>query len=252
MRALARQHGDRKLPGRDGLGLSYPCDTSMRAVVIVFPGSNCDRDLVVALRMAGAEVTTVWHKDSDLPQGVDVVGLPGGFSFGDYLRCGAIAANAPICRAVAAHAQRGGFVLGICNGFQILTEIGLLPGALRRNARQKFICRAEALDVATTGSVFTQHYVRSNEITLPIAHGDGNFFADSETLNALVAGDRVAFRYKTNPNGSQRGIAAILSENRRVLGMMPHPERAVDPGHGGIDGLPLFSGVVASLSAGPA
>ena len=221
----------------------------MHAAVIVFPGSNCDRDLAVALRAAGARVSMVWHKDTALPEGVDLVALPGGFSFGDYLRCGAIAANAPICRAVAAHAERGGYVLGICNGFQVLTETGLLPGALMRNAGLKFICRPERLRVATTQSDFTAAYSAGQEIVVPVAHHDGNYTADAATLERLAAEERIAFTYLDNPNGSARDIAGILSENRRVLGMMPHPERAVDPAHGGSDGRPLFESLVGALAA---
>ena len=221
----------------------------MHAAVIVFPGSNCDRDLAVALAAAGARVSMLWHKDTALPQGVDLVALPGGFSFGDYLRCGAIAANAPICRAVAAHAERGGYVLGICNGFQVLTETGLLPGALMRNAGLKFICRPERLRVATTQSDFTAAYSAGQEIVVPVAHHDGNYTADAATLERLAAEDRIAFTYLDTPNGSARDIAGILSENRRVLGMMPHPERAVDPAHGGSDGRPLFESLVGALAA---
>ena len=221
----------------------------MHAAVIVFPGSNCDRDLAVALRAAGARVSMVWHKDTALPEGVDLVALPGGFSFGDYLRCGAIAANAPVCRAVAAHAERGGYVLGICNGFQVLTETGLLPGALMRNAGLKFICRPERLRVATTQSDFTAAYSAGQEIVVPVAHHDGNYTADAATLERLAAEDRIAFTYLDTPNGSARDIAGILSENRRVLGMMPHPERAVDPAHGGSDGRPLFESLVGALAA---
>ena len=221
----------------------------MHAAVIVFPGSNCDRDLAVALAAAGARVSMLWHKDTALPEGVDLVALPGGFSFGDYLRCGAIAANAPICRAVAAHAERGGYVLGICNGFQVLTETGLLPGALMRNAGLKFICRPERLRVATTQSDFTAAYSAGQEIVVPVAHHDGNYTADAATLERLAAEDRIAFTYLDTPNGSARDIAGILSENRRVLGMMPHPERAVDPAHGGSDGRPLFESLVGALAA---
>ena len=221
----------------------------MHAAVIVFPGSNCDRDMAVALRTAGARVSMVWHKDTALPDGVDVVGLPGGFSFGDYLRCGAIAANSPICRSVVAHAGRGGYVLGICNGFQVLTETGLLPGALLRNAGLKYICKTVDLVVETGDSVFTRLYGKGARITLPVAHHDGNYTADAATLDRLEAEDRVAFRYCDNPNGSARGIAGILSENRRVLGMMPHPERMADPIHGNTEGSRLFDALVGALQA---
>lgn len=220
----------------------------MKAAVITFPGSNCDRDLVVALEAAGAEVTRVWHKEAALPQGVDLVGIPGGFSYGDYLRCGAIAANSPVCAAVKAHAERGGYVFGVCNGFQVLTETGLLPGALLRNAGLKYICRTVGLQVVTDQSDFTGGYAVGDELRIPIAHHDGNYFADSETLDRLEGDGRVAFRYVDNPNGSQRDIAGILSENGRVLGMMPHPERAADNGHGGTDGKRLFAHLTGALT----
>lgn len=221
----------------------------MRAAVLVFPGSNCDRDMKVALERAGAEVSMVWHKDHELPAGVDLVAVPGGFSFGDYLRCGAIAARAPIGEALRAHADRGGYVLGVCNGFQVLTETGILPGALMRNAGLKFICRTAHLHVATTDSAFTQGYKPGERIALPVAHHDGNYAASAADLDALRAEDRVAFTYESNLNGSVADIAGILSANRRVLGMMPHPERAVDEQHGGTDGSRLFKGLVDSLVA---
>ncbi len=221
----------------------------MRAAVVTFPGSNCDRDLAVAFERAGFAVDRVWHKDTALPEGVDVVGLPGGFSFGDYLRCGAIAARAPVMAAVGAHAARGGFVLGICNGFQVLVETGLLPGALMRNAGLKFICRSEGLVVGDTDSAFTSSYTPGAAITVPIAHHDGNYTADADTLDRLEGEGRVAFRYARNPNGSARDIAGVLSENRRVLGMMPHPERVVDPVQGGTDGAALFAGLAGVLAA---
>ena len=220
----------------------------MHAAVIVFPGSNCDRDLRVAFERAGARVSMVWHKDTALPERVDLVGLPGGFSYGDYLRCGAIAANSPICRAVMAHAERGGSVLGICNGFQVLTETGLLPGALLRNAGLKYICKPVELSVATTDSAFTRGYKPGATITVPVAHHDGNYFADAATLDRLEAEDRVAFRYADNPNGSARDIAGILSDNRRVLGLMPHPERMAEPAHGGSDGAAMFAGLMQALA----
>lgn len=220
---------------------------TLRAGVIVFPGSNCDRDMAVALRAAGADVTMVWHKDVALPAGLDLVAVPGGFSFGDYLRCGAIAARAPILRAVVDFARAGGHVLGVCNGFQVLIEAGLLPGALMRNARLKFICAPVKLEIATTDSPFTRDYVPGETVTLPVAHHEGNYFADVDTLAALEAEDRVAFRYVRDINGSMNAIAGILSANRRVLGMMPHPERAVDPVHGGTGGKRLFAGIAAAL-----
>jgi phosphoribosylformylglycinamidine synthase len=206
--------------------------------------------MAVALRAAGAEVAMVWHKETGLPDGLDLIGIPGGFSFGDYLRCGAIAARSPIMRAVVGFARRGGLVLGVCNGFQVLIESGLLPGALMRNAGLRFICDAAPLTVATDDSAFTRGYARGEVIRLPIAHHDGNYYADPATLQRLRSEDRVAFRYAANPNGSADAIAGILSENRRVLGLMPHPERAVDPLHGGTDGQRFFAGLVAALADG--
>ncbi len=220
----------------------------MHVAVIVFPGSNCDRDLAVAFREAGAKVSMVWHKDDALPEGVDIVGVPGGFSYGDYLRCGAIAAQSPVCGAVREHAARGGFVIGICNGFQVLTETQLLPGALLRNAGLKYICKTVGLNVATADSVFTSGYGEGAQIAIPIAHHDGNYYADAETVARLEGEGRVAFRYVENPNGSVADIAGILSENRRVLGMMPHPERAADAGHGGTDGAAMFRALADSLA----
>lgn len=219
----------------------------MHAAVIVFPGSNCDRDLAVALEKAGAKVSMVWHKDTDMPSGVDFIGVPGGFSFGDYLRCGAIAANSPICRSVIAHAERGGYVFGVCNGFQILTETGLLPGALLRNAGLKYICKPVGLKVATENSVYTGGYDKGQVITVPIAHHDGNYNVDDDNLARLKGEDRIAFTYTDNPNGSVADIAGILSENRRVLGMMPHPERMAEAAHGNTEGATLFSNVVNQL-----
>ena len=219
----------------------------MHAAVVVFPGSNCDRDLAVAFQAVGAKVTMVWHKDSTLPGDVDIVGIPGGFSFGDYLRCGAIAANSPICRSVADHAERGGYVLGVCNGFQVLTETGLLPGVLLRNAQLKYICQTVGLKVETSQSVFTEGYNAGDVIDIPIAHHDGNYFADEATIAQLQDEDRIAFSYMDNPNGARADIAGILSENRRVLGMMPHPERAADAAHGGTDGQALFRALAGAL-----
>lgn len=223
----------------------------MRAGVVVFPGSNCDRDMLVALRQAaGCEPVALWHKEATLPPGLDLVAVPGGFSFGDYLRAGAIAARAPIMRAVAEFAAKGGPVLGVCNGFQILIEAGLLPGALMRNAGLKFVCRTVTLRVETAVSPFTSGYQAGEAISLPIAHHDGAYVADDDLARRLEAEARVAFRYVDNPNGSVAGIAGVLSENRRVLGMMPHPERAIDPVHGSTDGARLFAGLVAALGAG--
>ncbi|MBF9036278.1 phosphoribosylformylglycinamidine synthase subunit PurQ [Rhodobacterales bacterium HKCCE2091] len=221
----------------------------MKAAVLVFPGSNCDRDLAVAFREAGFSVDMVWHKDTALPEGVDIVGVPGGFSYGDYLRCGAIAAQSPIASALKAHAARGGYTLGICNGFQILTETRLLPGALLQNAGLKYICRTVGLRVETADSAFTRGYDKGQEIAIPIAHHDGNYTADPDTLDRLAGEDRIAFTYTDTPNGAARDIAGILSENRRTLGMMPHPERAADPAHGGTDGQALFRALAESLVA---
>lgn len=221
----------------------------MKAAVITFPGSNCDRDLRVALAAAGAEVAQVWHKDDALPPGTDLVAVPGGFSFGDYLRCGAIAAQSPIARALRAHAQAGGYVLGVCNGFQVLTELGLLPGALMRNSGLTFISRPVGLQVVTTDSAFTRGYQQGQTLSIPIAHHDGNYQIGAEGLQQLQDQDRIAFRYADPVNGSVGDIAGVLSENRRVLGMMPHPERAVDSAHGGTDGTAMFAGLVDSLQA---
>ncbi len=220
----------------------------MKAAVLVFPGSNCDRDMAKAFEAAGFDVSMIWHKDHALPEGVDIVGVPGGFSYGDYLRCGAIAANSPICRELKAHAEAGGYVFGVCNGFQVLAETGLLPGALLRNAGLKYICRTVPLVVGTEDSVFTQGYEKGQEIQIPIAHHDGNYFADPATLDRLEGEDRVAFRYGDAPNGSARDIAGILSENRRVLGMMPHPERAAEEAHGNTDGKPVFDALASALA----
>jgi phosphoribosylformylglycinamidine synthase subunit PurQ / glutaminase len=220
----------------------------MKSAVIVFPGSNCDRDLAVAFKSVGGQKPVmVWHKESSLPEGLDVIGIPGGFSFGDYLRCGAIAARSPICRAVVEFAQKGGHVLGICNGFQVLTETGVLPGALMRNSGLKFVCKDIDIVVKTTDNVFTNTYSKNQEISIPVAHHDGNYVAGDELVKQLHAEDRVAFTYKQNPNGSTADIAGILSENRRVLGMMPHPERLNDPALGGTDGAGLFRSLAESL-----
>ncbi|WP_312530236.1 phosphoribosylformylglycinamidine synthase subunit PurQ [Paracoccus sp. (in: a-proteobacteria)] len=219
----------------------------MKAAVITFPGSNCDRDLTVALTRAGAEVTKVWHKDDSLPAGTDLVAVPGGFSFGDYLRCGAIAAHSPIAKAVRDHASRGGFVLGICNGFQVLTELNLLPGALMRNAGLKFICREVGLRVASTDSAYTSGFALGEEIRLPVAHHDGNYQIDAEGLATLKDQGRIALTYAPAINGSAADIAGVLSENRRVLGMMPHPERACEASHGNTDGARIFAALVGGL-----
>ena len=220
----------------------------MKAAVVTFPGSNCDRDLALGFERAGFDVVRVWHKETVLPVGVDVVGVPGGFSFGDYLRCGAIAAQSPIAAAVKAHAGRGGYVLGVCNGFQVLTEMGLLPGALMRNAGLKFICNMLMLKVATVDSAFTAGYAKGAVIQVPIAHHDGNFTIDADGLKSLQDGDRIAFTYVENPNGSMADIAGVLSQNRRILGMMPHPERVVDKIHGSTDGAALFVSLLGGLA----
>ncbi|MEM1021463.1 MAG: phosphoribosylformylglycinamidine synthase subunit PurQ [Pseudomonadota bacterium] len=212
----------------------------MRCAVIVFPGSNCDRDLAVALEAAtGRAPAMVWHQETDLPA-VDLVALPGGFSYGDYLRSGAMAARSAIMQSVIEHAKRGGFTLGICNGFQLLTECGLLPGALMRNQNLKFICKDVVLQVETNASPLLQGLIPETTMTFPIAHHDGNYFADSATLQQLEDEERVAFRYLDNPNGSSSDIAGILSENKNVLGMMPHPERVIDDDLGGVDGARFF------------
>lgn len=221
----------------------------MKTAVITFPGSNCDRDMAVALEQAsGTAPLRVWHGDSDLPEGLDFIALPGGFSYGDYLRSGAMAAKSPIMRAVIREAGRGVPVLGVCNGFQVLTEASLLPGALMRNAGQNFVCRTVDLKVENSQSLFTGGYDAGQTIVIPIAHHDGNYFADSETLDRLEGEGRVAFRYLDNPNGSQRDIAGILNASGNVLGMMPHPERAIEDAHGGTDGLPLFKAALERLA----
>ena len=218
----------------------------MRAAVIVFPGSNCDRDMVCALNLAGHEVISVWHKETELPKNIDLVAIPGGFSFGDYLRCGAIAAKSPIFKEVLKHIDRGGYALGVCNGFQILTEAGVLPGILQQNVNTKFISKSVDLRVLNTTSIFTHRYIREKPISIPIAHHEGNYFASSEDLKKLKDGDRIAFKYIDNPNGALEDIAGILSENHRVLGMMPHPERHTENVHGCQDGYPFFEGLFQS------
>ncbi len=220
----------------------------MKAGVIVFPGSNCDRDLAVAFeRVSGRKTDMIWHKDSTLPTGLDIVAVPGGFSFGDYLRCGAIAARSPIMRSVVEFANNGGHVLGICNGFQVLIESGLLPGALMRNAGLKFVCKDVELKVATSRTAFTSNYRKGEEITIPVAHHDGNYVADPDLVKRLKDEDRITFTYADNPNGSTADIAGIVSENRRVMGMMPHPERLNDRHLGGTDGTRLFESLGEAL-----
>ena len=225
---------------------------AFRAGVVTFPGSNCDRDMAVALeKVSGEPAIRIWHGDAELPERLDFLALPGGFSYGDYLRSGAMAAKSPILRGVVAAAERGVPVLGVCNGFQVLTESGLLPGALMRNAGQTFICRTVELEVANTDSLFTHGFEKSEAIRIPVAHHDGNYFADDATLDRLEGDNRVAFRYAENCNGSQRDIAGVLSGNGRILGMMPHPERAIEPAShpslGGRDGRRIFENAIAAL-----
>ena len=221
----------------------------MKSAVIVFPGSNCDRDAQDALtKLTGKAPAMVWHKDGTIPEGTDLVMVPGGFSYGDYLRCGAMAGNSPVIAQLKAHAERGGYVLGVCNGFQILTETGLLPGALIRNASLHFVCRPQKLKVESANTAFTSAYSGGSEIVIPIAHHDGNYYADDSTLDRMEGEGRVAFRYAKgeNPNGAARDIAGVLSANGRVLGMMPHPERAIGGDEGGADGVGLFKSLMAA------
>ncbi|WP_347716723.1 phosphoribosylformylglycinamidine synthase subunit PurQ [Sphingomonas sp.] len=221
----------------------------MRSAVIVFPGSNCDRDLAVAIEaVTGARPAMLWHRETELPAGTDFVAIPGGFSYGDYLRSGAMAARSPVMRAVADAAARGVPVLGVCNGFQVLTEAGLLPGALMRNAGLSFICRTVPLTVENSQTLFTQGYAAGETIRVPIAHHDGNYQADAETLDRLEDEGRVAFRYAEPVNGSARNIAGIVNDAGNVLGLMPHPERAIDPVHGGTDGRRLFEGLLETVA----
>ena len=223
---------------------------AFRAAVVTFPGSNCDRDLAVALeKVSGTPAIRVWHGDAELPDRLDFIGVPGGFSYGDYLRCGAMAARSPIVRAVIEAANKGVPVLGVCNGFQVLTESGLLPGALMRNEQLKFVCRTVPLTVENSQSLFTGGYEQGETIMLPVAHHDGNYFADEATLDRLEGEGRVAFRYGENCNGSQRAIAGVLNAAGNVLGMMPHPERAIEPELGGTDGRTLFESAVRGLVA---
>ena len=221
----------------------------MKTAVIVFPGSNCDRDLAVALELiTGRKPEMVWHRETELPDAVDFIGVPGGFSYGDYLRSGAMAARSPVMRAVKEAGARGVPVIGICNGFQVLTEAGMLPGALMRNARLSFVCRAVPLRVENSQSLFTAGYDAGEAITLPVAHHDGNYQADAETLDRLEGEGRVAFRYLDQVNGSARDIAGILNDSGNVLGLMPHPERVVEPAHGGTDGRRLFEGLLETVA----
>ena len=228
--------------------MSSPRSSGFQAAVITFPGSNCDRDMAVAIeQVCGGTVHRVWHGDAALPDGLDFIALPGGFSYGDYLRSGAMAARSPIMRAVIAAAGRGVTVLGVCNGFQVLTEAGLLPGALMRNAGIRFVCRDVALTVANAHSRFSSGYAEGQRITIPVAHHDGNYFADAATLDRLEGEGQVAFRYAEDVNGSSRNIAGVLNKAGNVLGMMPHPERMIEAAHGGTDGRALFTSVMQGL-----
>ncbi|MGE3693116.1 MAG: phosphoribosylformylglycinamidine synthase subunit PurQ [Novosphingobium sp.] len=221
---------------------------SFRSAVITFPGSNCDRDMAVALeQVCGGETFRVWHGDADLPERLDFIALPGGFSYGDYLRCGAMAARSPIMQAVIAAANRGVPVLGVCNGFQVLTESGLLPGALLRNAGLRFVCREVTLTVENSQSLFTSAYSQGQTVRIPVAHHDGNYFADETTLDRIEGEGRVAFRYAEEVNGSARAIAGLLNESGNVLGMMPHPERMIEAAQGGTDGRLLFESAARAL-----
>lgn len=222
----------------------------MKSAVIVFPGSNCDRDMAVALELVtGRAPEMIWHRETELPDGLDIIAVPGGFSYGDYLRSGAMAAQSPVMRAVVQAAGRGVSVLGVCNGFQVLTEVGLLPGVLMRNAGINFVCRDVSLTVANSQSIFTSRYEQDELLSIPVAHHDGNYFADSATLDRLEGEGRVAFRYAERVNGSANDIAGILNAEGNVLGMMPHPERMVEAAHGGTDGRRLFEGLVGTIFA---
>jgi phosphoribosylformylglycinamidine synthase subunit PurQ / glutaminase len=220
----------------------------VKSAVIVFPGSNCDRDLPVALeQVTGARPAMVWHRETELPPGLDLIAIPGGFSYGDYLRSGAMAARSPVMGAVRESAGRGVVVLGICNGFQILTEAGLLPGALMRNANLHFVCRDVPLKVENSQTAFTSRYEAGEDIVIPVGHHDGNYQADPDTLDRLEGEGRIAFRYADECNGSARDIAGIVNEAGNVLGMMPHPERMAEPAHGRTDGRRLFEGLLEAL-----
>jgi len=222
----------------------------MKSAIVVFPGSNREQDARAALKQAsGRDPAMVWHRDSELPD-VDLILIPGGFSYGDYLRCGAMAAHSPVMREVAARAQKGVAVLGVCNGFQVLTEAGLLPGVLLRNASLKFTCRNVTLKVENSQTLFTSGYAAGQTLSVPVAHGDGNYFAEESTLDRLEQRGQIAFRYDgdSNPNGSARNIAGIFNDAKNVLGMMPHPENAIDPLQGSTDGRALFTGLVQALS----
>lgn len=220
----------------------------MKSAVIVFPGSNCDRDVLTVMRDQGLNPVSVWHDDSELPSGLDLVVLPGGFSFGDYLRCGAMAARSPIMQSVKQFAESGGYVLGICNGFQILCEAQLLPGTLMRNDHLKFNCKETVLRVESNDSAFTSGYTRGQLINLPVAHAEGNYFADAATLKALNDNDQVALRYTDTINGAQENIAGITNKAGNVLGLMPHPERHAEAALGGADGAILFQSLLKKFA----
>jgi phosphoribosylformylglycinamidine synthase len=222
----------------------------MKSAVVLLPGLNRDRDMIAALtKISGKPPVKIWQTDTEIPD-VDLIVIPGGFSYGDYLRCGAIGARMPVMRAVAEKAAKGVMVMGVCNGFQVLLEAGLLPGALMRNASLKFVCREVKLEVANANTAFTRRYAPGQIIRCPVAHHDGNYFADAETLARLEGEGRVVFRYAegTNPNGSMNDIAGIISENGNVLGLMPHPENLIEAAHGGLDGRPLFEGLVGKAA----
>ena len=220
----------------------------MQTAVIRFPASNCDRDAAVILeKLTGRKPLMVWHRETELPSGVGFVVLPGGFSYGDYLRCGAIASRSPIVQDIKNKSERGLTVAGFCNGFQVLTEAGMLPGALMRNQNLKFVCRPERLKVESNKSRFTSKYEANSEVVFPVAHHDGNYFADKETLNRIEKSGQVLFRYANNPNGSLNDIAGIVNEAGNVFGMMPHPERAVDAMHGDTDGLDFFKSILETV-----
>jgi phosphoribosylformylglycinamidine synthase len=221
----------------------------MQAAVIIFPGSNCDRDMITAIgAVTGNTPKQIWHGETSIPDGIDLIVLPGGFSYGDYLRCGAISAKSPIMQEVAKAAEKGTYILGVCNGFQVLTESHLLPGTLIRNQNIKFICKDTELTIANTDSAFTKKYAEKSSITIPVAHHDGNYVIDNDGLKSLQDNGQIAFQYAQNPNGSINNIAGVMSNNKRILGMMPHPERACDSLTGGTDGILLFESMVEQMA----
>jgi phosphoribosylformylglycinamidine synthase subunit PurQ / glutaminase len=223
---------------------------ALKAAVLVFPGSNCDRDCKTAVETTvGGKVEMVWHQETALPSGLDLIVVPGGFSYGDYLRCGAMASLSPVMQAVKAEAMRGVSVLGICNGFQILCEAGLLPGALLRNAQLKYVCKPIELTIENRNTRFTSAYGNKQTVWMTQGNGDGNFFADPDTLKTIEDNNQVVFRYVENPNGSANGIAGIVNKTGNVLGMMPHPDRAFEPALGSSDGAPMFHSLVNALQS---